>query len=690
MDQDSVRSTQQLLPESVSEGFPLMEGDTEEIPRSEPFRPPAAFEEPEERLEKLLGGFENKSDRHNGNNSRNSKEFQKRELINPGPVSAIDKRNAIANSLYEEEEEMEAQRQSPVKKTFGKSVRISLPLPSPKKYPPTAPKISSQNNQPRKPALQAIINDLRKEIEKENDTSKIDVLPGPTTGRPTVYPVKRKVPGETEKVSPVSQPPALKRSRPYTTTYPTKSGQKPEFLQMRQHKQLISEVMREMSQSGMHTDTTMIAGGQKINVHRLVLAACSPFLKAVLAEQQGDATIIIPDTPYEDLAMLIDYIYCGESVVPEDRLNVILHLMSLLGFTPPVYTIRKSKAPVRSFARPTPRPVSAVQEGRIGGRGQSTTPLAPSGLKPVGQARPLQKGPGMKAHFEDPLTTAVRQIEDFNFVPDRKVGGCWLRQITNQEAVQPRKRAVGRKIDVKSEKPQKLVIKLKEPFDRNKPRKVVIQRLDEEGGKTDDVNAALALTSLGGQQQQDQVMGELDAYQETSYQEGTYPESMLNSLLNTDHQGGGMSMPSLDPDPLPEEKMHKAEEYQQQEGAYMLEDGTIIPGGSIEGLPITTEGADGTTYILVMDENQENLDLNQVIQGLSGNGEGNQAVLRIEEDGTVSYAPTEDQADGGNIYGSADDTGLAYTGMPEEGFDGQTFEGQEYQEGYDLEVKPKI
>jgi len=40
--------------------------------------------------------------------------------------------------------------------------------------------------------------------------------------------------------------------------------------------------------------------------------------------------------------MLIDYIYCGESVVPEDRLNVILHLMSLLGFTPPVYTIRKS------------------------------------------------------------------------------------------------------------------------------------------------------------------------------------------------------------------------------------------------------------------------------------------------------------------------------------------------------------
>jgi len=33
MDQDSVRSTQQLLPESVSEGFPLMEGDTEEIPR---------------------------------------------------------------------------------------------------------------------------------------------------------------------------------------------------------------------------------------------------------------------------------------------------------------------------------------------------------------------------------------------------------------------------------------------------------------------------------------------------------------------------------------------------------------------------------------------------------------------------------------------------------------------------------
>ena len=56
-------------------------------------------------------------------------------------------------------------------------------------------------------------------------------------------------------------------------------GQKPEFLQMRQHKQLISEVMREMSQSGMHTDTTMIAGGQKINVHRLVLAACSPFLK---------------------------------------------------------------------------------------------------------------------------------------------------------------------------------------------------------------------------------------------------------------------------------------------------------------------------------------------------------------------------------------------------------------------------
>ncbi|XP_059475290.1 uncharacterized protein LOC132196560 isoform X2 [Neocloeon triangulifer] len=80
-------------------------------------------------------------------------------------------------------------------------------------------------------------------------------------------------------------------------------------------------------------DTTLVAGGEKIRVHKMVLSATSSFLKKVLMEvDTPEPCIILPsEVKIEELKLLVDFIYRGEIRFMMSQLPSLSKLAQMLG-----------------------------------------------------------------------------------------------------------------------------------------------------------------------------------------------------------------------------------------------------------------------------------------------------------------------------------------------------------------------
>ncbi|GLH09094.1 Longitudinals lacking protein-like [Gryllus bimaculatus] len=78
-------------------------------------------------------------------------------------------------------------------------------------------------------------------------------------------------------------------------------------------------------------DCTLSAEGQQLKAHRLVLSACSPYFHMLFQEDSGKHPfVILLNASFETLKAVIDFVYQGETHIPERNLKAFLILAQSL------------------------------------------------------------------------------------------------------------------------------------------------------------------------------------------------------------------------------------------------------------------------------------------------------------------------------------------------------------------------
>jgi len=99
------------------------------------------------------------------------------------------------------------------------------------------------------------------------------------------------------------------------------------LLQQNEYLNNFIEVFRELKDCEELLDVTIACEDETIEVHKVVVAACSQFFRHVLSKtKQNHPFVYLKGVLYQDLAALIDYIYTGETKVPEDGLERFLEV----------------------------------------------------------------------------------------------------------------------------------------------------------------------------------------------------------------------------------------------------------------------------------------------------------------------------------------------------------------------------
>ncbi|CAG0925000.1 unnamed protein product, partial [Notodromas monacha] len=131
-------------------------------------------------------------------------------------------------------------------------------------------------------------------------------------------------------------------------------------LRWNNHQESLLHVFDKLLQSEDFVDVTLCCQGQNIRAHRMVLSACSPFFHDLLREHPGKHPIIIlNDVMYEDLSVLMQFMYKGEVDVAAECLESVLHAAHILGIKG--LGRKASPSPGRKPALPTPNFVKTVK-----------------------------------------------------------------------------------------------------------------------------------------------------------------------------------------------------------------------------------------------------------------------------------------------------------------------------------------
>jgi len=103
------------------------------------------------------------------------------------------------------------------------------------------------------------------------------------------------------------------------------SGVQEYCLRWNNHHSTLVSVMDALLQKGTLVDVTLAAEGKSIQVHRLVLCACSNYFQELLSlHWDKQAVVILKDVKFEHLQALVDYMYRGEVNVSQDQLAAFL------------------------------------------------------------------------------------------------------------------------------------------------------------------------------------------------------------------------------------------------------------------------------------------------------------------------------------------------------------------------------
>lgn len=95
------------------------------------------------------------------------------------------------------------------------------------------------------------------------------------------------------------------------------------------------DALNQMRKQGVLCDVFLVAGGIEVPAHRALLAACSPYFRAMFTqfeESRRDRVTLQGVDPLA-LQLLVDYVYNPEVIVTEDNVQVLLPAANLLQLT---------------------------------------------------------------------------------------------------------------------------------------------------------------------------------------------------------------------------------------------------------------------------------------------------------------------------------------------------------------------
>lgn len=93
------------------------------------------------------------------------------------------------------------------------------------------------------------------------------------------------------------------------------------------------QAMHCMQLKGQLCDVRLVAGGQSLLAHRLVLAASSPYFHAMFNSdmcEKAQAEVVLHDIAFSALQQLVEFAYTGEIVIMESNVQSLLPAASLL------------------------------------------------------------------------------------------------------------------------------------------------------------------------------------------------------------------------------------------------------------------------------------------------------------------------------------------------------------------------
>ncbi|KAK7791025.1 hypothetical protein R5R35_003013 [Gryllus longicercus] len=97
------------------------------------------------------------------------------------------------------------------------------------------------------------------------------------------------------------------------------------------HSGALTEVCKTLLDNNFLVDCTIAAEGKALKAHRLILSACSPYFQMLFGEDcEKHPIVIIQNASFETLKAMVDFMYHGETQVPEERLEAFLTLAETL------------------------------------------------------------------------------------------------------------------------------------------------------------------------------------------------------------------------------------------------------------------------------------------------------------------------------------------------------------------------
>ncbi|GLH12562.1 Protein abrupt [Gryllus bimaculatus] len=97
------------------------------------------------------------------------------------------------------------------------------------------------------------------------------------------------------------------------------------------HTSELATVYTSLLENNFLVDCTISAGGQSLKAHKLVLCACSPYFQRLFLGETGKHTfLILLDATFETLKAVIDFMYRGETQIPQGSLKAFLTLAQTL------------------------------------------------------------------------------------------------------------------------------------------------------------------------------------------------------------------------------------------------------------------------------------------------------------------------------------------------------------------------
>lgn len=103
-------------------------------------------------------------------------------------------------------------------------------------------------------------------------------------------------------------------------------------LRWNHHQQAIVSAFEALLENGAFSDCTLSAEGKTVNAHRFVLSTCSPYFEDLLSKNFEKHPIILmsKDIKFDDLRVLMHYMYKGEMNVNQDRIKGLIEAAKLL------------------------------------------------------------------------------------------------------------------------------------------------------------------------------------------------------------------------------------------------------------------------------------------------------------------------------------------------------------------------